>query len=41
MKTDQGASEVQEQVEAGEEVLNPGNTSSIFRTSLNTINNEV
>jgi hypothetical protein len=28
-------------VEAGEEVLNPGNTSSIFRTSLNTINNEV
>jgi hypothetical protein len=41
MKTDQGAREVQEQVEAGEEVLNPGNTSSIFSTSLNTINNAV
>ena len=40
MKTDQGAREVQEQVEDGEEVLDPDNTSSVLSTVLNTINNE-
>jgi hypothetical protein len=39
-KTDQSAWEVQEQVEDGEEVLNPDNTSSVLSTVLNTINNE-
>src|SRR5882757_6901773 len=39
-KTDQGSSEVQEQVEDGEEVLDPDNTSSVLSTVLNTINNE-
>jgi len=34
MKTDQGASEVQEQVEDGEEVLDPDNTSSVLGTVL-------
>jgi len=37
---DKSASEVQEQVEDGEEVLNPENTSSVLNTVLNTINNE-
>jgi len=40
MKTDQGAREVQEQVEDGEEVLDPDNTSSVLSTVFNTINNE-
>ena len=40
MKTDQGAREVQEQVEDGEEDLDPENTSSVLITVLNTINNE-
>jgi hypothetical protein len=39
-KTDQGSREVQEQVEDGEEVLDPDNTSSVFNTVPNTINNE-
>jgi len=39
-KTDQGAREVQEQMEDGEEVLDPENTSSVLSTVLNTINNE-
>jgi len=39
MKTDQSATEVQEQVD-GEEVLDPDNTSSVLSTVLNTINNE-
>jgi hypothetical protein len=39
-KTNQGAREVQEQVEDGEEVLDPENTSSVLCTVLNTINNE-
>jgi len=37
---DKSAREVQEQVEDGEEVLNPENTSSVLNTVLNTINNE-
>jgi hypothetical protein len=40
MKTDQGSREVQEQVEDGEAVLDPDNTSSVLSTVLNTINNE-
>jgi hypothetical protein len=39
-RTDQGAREVQEQVEDGEEVLDPDNTSTVLSTVLNTINNE-
>jgi len=39
-KTDQGAREVKEQAEDGEEVLDPVNTSSVFSTVLNTINKE-
>jgi hypothetical protein len=39
-KTDQIAREVQEQVDDGEEVLDPDNTSSVLSTVLNTINNE-
>src|SRR5882757_5906467 len=39
-KTDQGTREVQEQVEDGEEVLDPENTRSVLSTVLNTINNE-
>jgi hypothetical protein len=39
-KTDQGATDVQEQVEDGEGVLDPDNTSSVLSTVLNTINNE-
>ena len=39
-KADQSAREVQEQVEDGEEVLDPDNTSSVLSTVLNTINNE-
>jgi len=35
-----GASKVQEQVEDGEEVLNPENTSSVLNMVLSTINNE-
>jgi len=38
--TEKSAREVQEQVEDGEEVLNPENTSSGLNTVLNTINNE-
>jgi len=38
--TDKGAREVQEQVEDGEEVLDPENTSSVLNTVLNPINNE-
>jgi len=37
MKTDQGTREVQEQVEDGEEDLDPENTSSVLNTVLNTI----
>jgi len=40
MKTDQSAREVQEQVEDGNEVLDPDITSSVLSTVLNTINNE-
>jgi hypothetical protein len=40
-KTDQGVSEVQEQVEDGEEVLDPDNTCSVLSTVFNTINNEL
>ena len=40
MKTDQGASEIQVQVEDGKEVLYPENTSSVLSTVLNTINNK-
>ena len=39
-KTDQSAREVQEQVEDGEEVLDPDKTNSVLSTVLNTINNE-
>jgi len=38
--TDKGAREVQEQVEDGEEVLDPANTSSVLNKVLNTINNQ-
>jgi len=38
--TDKGAREVQEQVEDGEEVLDPENSSSVLNTVLNTINKE-
>jgi len=38
--TDTGAREVQEEVEDGEEVLDPANTSSVRNTVLSTINNE-
>jgi hypothetical protein len=38
-KTDQGSTGVQEQVEDGEEVLDPDNPSSVLSTVLNTINN--
>jgi len=38
--TDKDAREVQEQVEDGEEVLDPANTSSVLKTVLSTINNE-
>jgi len=38
--TDKSAREVQQQVEDGEEVLDPDNTSSVLNTVLNTINNE-
>jgi len=37
---DNSAREVQEQVEDGEEVLDPENTSSVLNTVLNTINHE-
>ena len=40
MKTDQGAREVPEQVEDGEDVLDPDNTSSVLSTVLKAINNE-
>jgi hypothetical protein len=40
MNTDQGSREFQEQVEDGEAVLDPDNTSSGLSTVLNTINNE-
>ena len=39
-KTDQGARKVQEQVEDGEEVLDPENTRSVLSTVPNTINDE-
>jgi len=35
--TDKSAREVQEQVEDGEEVLDPGSTSSVLNTVLNTL----
>jgi len=38
--TGKGARQIQEQVEDGEEVLDPENTSSVFNTVLNTINNK-
>ena len=38
--TDKSAREVQEQVEDGEEALDPENTSAVLNTVLNTINNE-
>jgi hypothetical protein len=38
--SDKDASEVREQVEDGEEVLDPANTSSVLNTVLSTINNE-
>ena len=38
--TDKDAREVQEQLEDGEEVLDPANTSSVLNTVLSTINNE-
>jgi len=38
--TDKRAREVQGQVEDGEEVLDPENTSSVLNPFLNTINNE-
>jgi hypothetical protein len=41
MKTDQGAREVQEQVEDCKEVLDPDNTRSVFSTVLNTINDKL
>ena len=37
---DKGAKEVQEQVEDGDEVLDPANMSSVLNTVLSTINNE-
>jgi hypothetical protein len=39
-KTDQGTTEVQEQVEDGEEVLDPDDPHSLLSTVLNTINKE-
>jgi len=39
-KTDKGARDIQEQVEDGEEVLDPDIISSVLNTVLNTINNE-
>jgi hypothetical protein len=39
-KTNQGAREVQEQVENGEQVVDPDNSISVLSTVLNTINNE-
>jgi len=38
--TDKSGREVQEQVEDGEEVLDPDNSSSLLNTVINTINNE-
>jgi uncharacterized protein YdeI (YjbR/CyaY-like superfamily) len=38
--TDQGAREVQEQVEDGDEVLDPENTRSVLSTVVNSCNNE-
>jgi hypothetical protein len=38
--TDNRAREVQEQVEDGEEVVNPENTSEVLNTDRNTLNNE-
>ena len=38
--TDTSAREVQEQVEDGEEVFDPENTSTVLNMVLNTINNE-
>jgi len=38
--TDKSAREIQEQVEDGEEVLAPENTSAVLNTVLNTINNK-
>jgi hypothetical protein len=38
--TDKDAREVQEQLEDGEEVLDPANTSSVLNTVLSTINNK-
>ena len=41
MKTNQGSREVQEQMEDGEVVLDPDNTSPVLSTVLNTINNQI
>jgi len=40
MNTDNGATEVQEHVEDGEEVLDPQNTSLVLNMVINTINNK-
>jgi len=40
MKTDQGSREVQEQMDEGEEVLDPDNSISLLSTVLNTINKQ-
>jgi len=39
--TDQGAREVQDQVQNGEELLNPDNSSLVWNIGLNTINNKL
>jgi len=39
--TDKGAREVEEQVQDGEEVLNPDNSSSVLNTVVDTINKEL
>jgi len=40
-KRDNSARDVQEQMEDGEEILNPDNSSSEYNTDINTINNEL
>jgi len=40
LKTDKGAREIQQQVEDGEEVLDPANTSTVMYPVLSTINNQ-
>jgi hypothetical protein len=41
LKTDQLAKEVEEQVEDGEDILDPDNTTSVVSTLFNAINNEL